>query len=60
MKSSRDYAHEHQLRLKKRARLVADLERKKVMDFKELLEARGVTFNKWLDNKISEEMNRAD
>jgi hypothetical protein len=52
----RDYAREHELRKKRTRRIHADLDKNKVEEFKNHLEARGLTFVRWLDDKMNEEL----
>lgn len=58
-KRPRDYSHEYQIRLKRNKRLVCDMDKDKAEQFQILLKGRGVTFAKWLENKIDEEFKRA-
>lgn len=52
----RDYKHEYRLRQKRNKRLHADLDIKKVEQFREYLDKNNTTFIKWLNNKIDDEL----
>ena len=53
---ARDYKHEYKIRQKRNKRLHADLERDKAEAFQDYLQSQGLTFIRWLDNKIDEEL----
>jgi hypothetical protein len=52
----RNYAHEHELRKKRKKRLHADIDIDKVELFRELLENKNISFVNWLQQKIDEEI----
>lgn len=56
---NRDYKHEYQLRQKRNKRIHADMDRAKVEAFQNLLNARGQTFVKWLDEQIERELKNS-
>lgn len=55
----RDYKHEYRLRQKRNKRLHADLDRNKAEQFQEYLLKNDISFVRWLDEKIDEELKRA-
>lgn len=54
--NKRDYSREYEKRKKREKRLHADINKEKAEAFKKLLNGRGVTFAKWLNNQIDKEM----
>jgi hypothetical protein len=53
---ARDYKHEYAIRQKKSKRLHADMEREKAEAFQAYLQKQGLTYIRWLNNKIDEEL----
>lgn len=52
----RDYTHEYNLRKKRNKRIHADMDIQIVEKFKEHLKNNDITFVKWLEQKINEEI----
>lgn len=52
----RDYSHEYNLRKKQNKRIHADMRTEIVDKFREHLQNNNLTFVKWLEQKIDEEM----
>lgn len=52
----RDYSHEYNLRKKQNKRIHADMKTEIVDKFREHLQNNNITFVKWLEQKIYEEM----
>jgi hypothetical protein len=52
----RDYKHEYELRKKRVKRIHADLKPEQAEAFLKHLDGRGVTFVRWLEDRITEEL----
>lgn len=55
----RDYAYEHQLRTKKKKRLVYEMDKEKAQVFEALLKSQDITFSKWMKDQINDYMKEA-
>ena len=57
--TNRDYKREYELRLKRRKRLVAEIDREKTIQFEAMLKRNNLTYSNWLNNKINDYINEA-
>jgi ribonuclease HI len=54
---TRNYTHEYNLRKKKNKRLHADMKNVELVEeFQQILKSKNITFVKWLEQKIKEEI----
>jgi hypothetical protein len=56
--AERDYRREYKQRVKSVRRLAADIDKAKAEAFREFLTGQGLTFTKWLNIRIDEEIKR--
>lgn len=56
---NRDHAHEYQLRVKKKKRLVCEMDKEKAQTFQTVLKNNQTTFSDWLHERIDEYMKEA-